>query len=91
MNAPVTSSPSSRNPAGIELWTTLEPVETSVFEPFLTPKEAAALVQYHPKTLLKMARAGQIPAIRLGKHWRFRKSWLEAWIRHQLQSSRQPN
>jgi excisionase family DNA binding protein len=41
-------------------------------------------MKMHPKTLAKMAREGQIPAIRLGKHWRFRKSWLEAWIGSQL-------
>ena len=75
----------------IEPWTTLKRVETSAFEPLLDPKEAAELVHLHPKTVIRMARENKIPAVRLGKQWRFRKSWLEAWIGNQLRSWGQPN
>ena len=63
---------------------------TVSFEPLITPAEAGALLGVHAKTALKMARAKLIPAIRIGKHWRFRTSWLNAYIANQLQSSRQP-
>jgi excisionase family DNA binding protein len=63
---------------------------TVSFEPLITPAEAGALLGVHAKTALKMARAKLIPAIRIGKHWRFRASWLNAYIANQLQSTRQP-
>jgi excisionase family DNA binding protein len=43
-----------------------------VWDPLLTPVEAAELLRIHPKTALRLARCHGIPAIRLGKHWRFR-------------------
>jgi excisionase family DNA binding protein len=36
-------------------------------------------------TLLKMARAKLIPAILIGRHWRFRASSLNAYIESQTQ------
>jgi excisionase family DNA binding protein len=60
------------------------------FEPLLTPAEGAELLGIHAKTLIKMARAKVIQAIRIGKHWRFRASWINEYIADQLQSSGQP-
>jgi excisionase family DNA binding protein len=50
------------------------------FEPLLDSDEAAALLKIHPKTLQRMARRGEIEAIRIGKLWRFRASDLAHWI-----------
>jgi excisionase family DNA binding protein len=51
------------------------------FEPLLDTQEAAALLQIHPKTLQKMARAGTVPSHRIGDLWRFRASELDRWVR----------
>ena len=67
---------------------TLAPAVT--FEPLLTPAEAGVLLRVHAKTAIKMARAKVIQAIRIGKHWRFRASWINEYIAKQLQSSGQP-
>jgi excisionase family DNA binding protein len=67
---------------------TLAPTVT--FEPLINPAEAGSLLGVHAKTAIKMARAKLIPGIRIGKHWRFRASWLNAYIANQLQSSGQP-
>jgi excisionase family DNA binding protein len=61
-----------------------------IFQPLWTPADAASYLGLHEKTAIKMARLQQIPAIRLGKHWRFRASDLTAWVATQVQSSRQP-
>ena len=53
------------------------------FERFLDSREAAALLQIHPKTLQRFAREGQIQGIHIGKLWRFRQSALEQWIERQ--------
>lgn len=60
------------------------------FEPLIDILAAAGLLKIHPKTLQRMARCGQIPAVRIGRYWRFRASQLDSWIRTQVNSSRQP-
>jgi excisionase family DNA binding protein len=54
------------------------------FERFLDSREAAALLQIHPKTLQRLARKGEIRAMRIGKLWRFRASDLDAWVHLRL-------
>jgi excisionase family DNA binding protein len=52
----------------------------SSFEPLLNSQQAAALLGIHAKTLQRMARAGTVPALRIGDLWRFRASTLDNWI-----------
>ena len=61
------------------------------FEQFLTLKEAAPLLGMHWKTLETLARQGQVPAIKLGKRWRFRASALDQWLSARLQPVRVEN
>ena len=61
-----------------------------VWEPLLTPIEAAELLRIHPKTALRLARCHGIPAIRLGKHWRFRTCDLSAWAESQIEPCVKP-
>jgi excisionase family DNA binding protein len=53
----------------------------SQFEPLLTTEEAATHLRIHTKTLQRIARAGSVPCVRLGKYWRFRLSALDLWVR----------
>lgn len=62
-----------------------------VWEPLLTPIEAADLLRIHPKTALRLARCHGIPAIRLGKHWRFRACDLRAWAESQIERYDKPS
>lgn len=50
------------------------------FEPLLDLTEAAGLLRIHPQTLKKMAIRRTVPAIKVGRLWRFRVSDLGAWI-----------
>lgn len=50
------------------------------FEPLLDSEEAAALLRIHPKTLQRLARAGEITGIQIGRLWRFRVSALNRWL-----------
>ena len=54
------------------------------FERLVDSREAAALLQIHPKTLQRLARKGEIRAMRIGKLWRFRASDLNAWVDFRL-------
>jgi excisionase family DNA binding protein len=64
------------------------------FEPLLDPRQVAALLRIHPKTLVRLARQVRVPAIRVGKHRRFRASALNEWLATQptmVNSGRQSN
>jgi excisionase family DNA binding protein len=60
------------------------------FERFLDSREAAALLQIHPKTLQRLARKGEIRAMRVGKLWRFRASDLDVWVHLRLNLASYP-
>lgn len=46
----------------------------------LTIEEVGSYLKIPKQTLYVWARAGKIPAIKVGKHWRFKKTSLDAWI-----------
>ena len=50
------------------------------FEPLLDTEEAARLLRMHPRTLRTKARGGSVPAVQVGKRWRFRASMLDRWL-----------
>jgi excisionase family DNA binding protein len=52
---------------------------TKIFEPLLSSVDAASLLSLHPVTILRWAREGKIPHLRLGKKVMFRASELNAW------------
>jgi excisionase family DNA binding protein len=61
---------------------------TVLFEPLLDDKQAGEMLGLHPKTLQRLARRGEIPAVRIGRYWRYRASVLNEWI--EVNSSGQP-
>jgi len=58
------------------------------FEPLMSEAQAGELLGLHPKTVQRLARRGEIPAVRIGRYWRFRASSLNTWV--ELQSTGQP-
>lgn len=59
-------------------------------EALLTSREAAEVLKIHPKVLERMAKRGEVPALKVGKFWRYHVATLDAWIKSRLESSRQP-
>lgn len=47
-------------------------------------KTAAAFLIIHYKTLERMARKGQVPAMKVGKEWQFLLSLLSEWRIEQM-------
>jgi excisionase family DNA binding protein len=64
-----------------------EKVKFSGFEELLNLREAASILGLHWKTLEGMARSRKIPALKVGKRWRFRLSSLNAWLEDGLNST----
>jgi excisionase family DNA binding protein len=58
-------------------------------EALLTTKEASQILKIHPKVLERMAKRGEVPALKVGKFWRYRATALDAWINSRLQSGSQ--
>jgi excisionase family DNA binding protein len=48
--------------------------ETTVFpDPLWTVEEMAAYLKLQPETIRTMARRGELPALKIGKVWRFQR------------------
>ena len=47
---------------------------------FLTTVEVLEYLHVHHRTLYRLIKAGRIPAVRVGRQWRFRKRDLDAWL-----------
>jgi len=60
-------------------------------EPLITADRAAELLKLHPKTVKKLAQAGELPGMKIGRVWRFRESSLDEWMTSRLQCSRHPS
>jgi excisionase family DNA binding protein len=54
-------------------------------EPLMDAERAAEILDIHPKTVKRLAAAGVIPGMKIGRVWRFRESELDAYIVRQLQ------
>ncbi len=53
----------------------------------LTAAEVATFLKVHPRTILRLAQDGRIPAMRLSKQWRFRRDRILEWMDGQMRSS----
>jgi excisionase family DNA binding protein len=47
---------------------------------FLTTEEVLDYLQVNLRTVYRLIKAGKIPAVRVGRQWRFRKRDLDAWL-----------
>jgi PTS system nitrogen regulatory IIA component len=50
-----------------------------------TPKQLAAYLQLSPRTVYRMLERNELPGVRVGGQWRFRKSEVDYWLDHRLQ------
>ena len=57
------------------------------FEPLLNLEEAASVLGMHWKTLERLARERKVPALKVGKRWKFRLTSLNTWLEHGLNST----
>ena len=59
-------------------------------EAFLTTEEVLEYLQVNLWTVYRLIKAGKIPAVRVGRQWRFRKSDIDAWLESQRTRSVRP-
>lgn len=63
-------------------------VEESSHDPLLDVEGAASMLGISAYTVRQMARERVLPALRLGRYWRFRRSSLEQWITDKERAAR---
>ena len=49
-------------------------------ENFLTTEEVLDYLQVNLRTVYRLIKVGKIPAVRVGRQWRFRKRDIDAWL-----------
>ena len=49
----------------------------------MTAQEVANYLRLAEATVYKLAQAGDIPAVRVGRAWRFKKELIDEWFRNQ--------
>ena len=50
---------------------------------FLTTGDVLGYLRVNLRTVYRLIKAGKIPAVRVGRQWRFRKSDIDAWLESQ--------
>ena len=49
----------------------------------MTAQEVANYLRLAEATVYKLAQAGRIPAVKVGRAWRFKKELIDEWFRNQ--------
>ena len=57
----------------------MNPTETEI----LTLEELHGYLKIPKPTLYSLAQGGRIPAAKVGKHWRFRRTDIDEWLKAQ--------
>ena len=53
------------------------PIETEI----LTVEELKSYLKIPKPTVYALAQSGRIPGVKIGKHWRFRRSDIDEWMK----------
>jgi excisionase family DNA binding protein len=59
------------------------PLNLPTDETFLTTEEVLEYLNVNLRTVYRLIKAGSIPAVRVGRQWRFRKRDLDQWLEGQ--------
>ena len=54
---------------------------------FLTTEEVLGYLKVTPRTIYRLIRIGELPAVRIGRQWRFRRGDLDSWLDRQRHSA----
>jgi excisionase family DNA binding protein len=57
---------------------------------FLTTEEVLEYLQVNLRTVYRLIKAGKIPAVRVGRQWRFRKRDIDDWLETQRPRADRP-
>lgn len=61
-----------------------------IISDIMTIRDVADYLRLSEATIYQMARAGRIPALRMGRIWRFKKENIDHWIENATEKSKDP-
>jgi excisionase family DNA binding protein len=53
-------------------------------------EEVSGWLRIPPSTLYGLCRKGEIPCIKIGKHWRFERKHIQSWLEKKSKENHQP-
>ncbi len=53
----------------------------------MTVEDVAVYLRFSSAKVYRMAREGRLPAVRIGREWRFRRDLLDAWLEHSSEAN----
>jgi PTS system nitrogen regulatory IIA component len=59
-------------------------------EPLMSVRELAAYLQVDMSTIYLWSQRGQIPAMKVGNMWRYRRSEIEEWLNQRRSQPTEP-
>ena len=57
----------------------------------MTIGELSKYLKISRSTLYKLAQEGKLPSQKVGRHWRFHRGAVDAWLKRQPQASKEAN
>ena len=57
----------------------------------MTVQEVAQYLRLSRAKVYRLAKAGKIPAMRIGRSWRFRKDMIDDWFRQGIETDMEPS
>jgi len=59
----------------------MEAIETTTVEhKIMTTQEVAEYLRLSEATIYKLAQSGEIPAVKVGRTWRFKRELIDEWL-----------
>lgn len=74
----------------LHLHSFIQEFQDEVVENFLTLEEVTKYLKMKPETICLWAQKSNIPAIKLGKEWRFRKDVIDEWLNQRFNEKLKP-
>lgn len=62
---------------------TMDTIERPERQTFLTTEDLLGCLKVNARTVYRLIRSGELPAVRIGRQWRIRQSDFEAWLERQ--------
>jgi len=57
----------------------------------LTANEVAQYLRLSAATVCRLAQAGEVPAVRVGRQWRFQRGLLDEWLNERMRGNLRRN
>ncbi len=58
-------------------------------EEYMTVEELATALKVSPRTIQRVVDRKELSAIRIGRQWRFKREWVEEWLKSNTSTAAQ--